>query len=469
MTDADVDPWNDDLRPMLERTLLHIEAWLASLPERPVNAPATVAEMVEAFNEPLPDGPTSAQDVVDLLARRAEPGLSAIGSGRFFGFVMGGSVPAALGADLLATAWDQNAGLRTVTPAAAVAEERAGSWAKELLALPQSAAVGFVTGGNMANFTGLAAARHRVLEQAGWDVEAKGLQGAPTVRVVVGDERHVTIDSSLRYLGLGKPTLVATDGQGRIDVVELEQVLDSTDGPTIVCLAAGNVNTGAFDDFVRAIPAAHAHDAWVHVDGAFGLWAATSPTTSSLTRGVGEADSWATDAHKWLNVPYDSGLSVVAHPSSVQAAFSAKAPYLLTDDVTPDPMDLVPEFSRRARGFAVWAALRSLGRDGVQALGDRLCSGAAQFATQLAQTPGCAVVNDVVLNQVLVRFDDDDHVTRAVVEAVIGSGVAYVGPTMFKGQGCMRISVCNGWTSPTDVERALDQINRSLTAVRGDT
>lgn len=450
---------------MLERTLLHMEGWWDSLPVRPVLAPATVDEVAEAFREELPLDSTPASEVIDLLARRAEPGLTAIGSGRFFGFVFGGTVPAALGADLLATAWDQNACMRTVTPAAAVVEERAGAWAKELLGLPGSASVGFVTGATMANFSALAAGRHDVLERAGWNVEENGLNGGPAIRVIASDERHTTIDAALRYLGLGKAELVETDEQGRIDIDSLGRTLTSGDGPTIVCLAAGNVNTGSFDDFVEAIPLAHSHGAWVHIDGAFGLWAGASSATRELMQDIDQADSWCTDAHKWLNVPYDSGVVFVANPSRHQAALGATASYLLHDRA-PDPFDLVPEFSRRARGFAVWAALRSLGRAGVAALGDRLCGGAKQFAEQLASVTGCELMNDVVLNQVLVRFDDNDQVTRAVVDSVVASGEAYVGPTTFKGKGCMRISVCNGWTTTADVDRTVAQIVRSLDGAR---
>jgi glutamate/tyrosine decarboxylase-like PLP-dependent enzyme len=453
---------------MLERTLLHIEGWLDTVPDRPVAASATVAEMLAAFDEPLPENPTAASDVIDLLARRAEPGLTAMGSGRFFGFVIGGSVPASLGADLLATAWDQNAGLRAVTPAAAVVEEVAGGWLKDLLGLPATASVGFVTGGNMASFTGLAAGRHHVLAAAGWDVEQSGLQGAPEVRVIASVDRHATIDTSLRYLGLGLPELVRSDDQGRMDVDDLRRALAEGGGPTIVCLAAGNVNTGAFDDFGAAVTAAHQHGAWVHVDGAFGLWAAASPSTSALTRGVAAADSWSTDAHKWLNVPYDSGIVVVAHPRSHRETFSVNASYLIQDEQVADPMDLVPEFSRRARGFAVWAAMRSLGRSGVMALGDRLCAHARVFADELGELDGVSVVNEVVLNQVLLRFDDDDVLTRRVVDGVVASGEAYVGPSMFKGRGCMRISVSNGWTTHDDVMRTVRAIASELQKARTD-
>jgi glutamate/tyrosine decarboxylase-like PLP-dependent enzyme len=322
----------------------------------------------------------------------------------------------------------------------------------------------------MASFSGLAAARHHVLKQHGWNVEQLGLQGAPRLRVLASDERHVTIDASLRYLGLGSETtqLVATDGEGRMDVADLRTQLSTYTGPTIVCLAAGNVNTGAFDDFHRAIAVSHEHDAWVHVDGAFGLWAAATPTKKSLTSGVENADSWSTDAHKWLNVPYDSGIVFIAHPASHRETFQAGAAYLVQDAVFADPMEFVPEFSRRARGFAVWAALRSMGREGVAALGERLCANARLFEQQLTSIDGCEVVNEVVLNQVLVRFDDDDELTRQIVDDVVSSGVAYVGPTTFKGRGGMRISVCNGWTNADDVEMTVAAISTALDKRRGN-
>jgi len=463
--------WSRDHDQWLGRVDAHIREWLDSSATRPVMAPADPHEVARAFAEPLPEQPTAVPEVLDLLAARAVPGLTAMDSGRFFGFVIGGMHPAALGADLLATTWDQNAGLRAVTPSAAVVEDVAGSWLKQLLGLPEQASVGFVTGGNMASFAGLAAARHHVLKQHGWNVEELGLQGAPRIRVLASDERHVTIDASLRYLGLGSATtqLVASDDQGRMDIADLRAQLLAEKGPTIVCLAAGNVNTGAFDDFHAAIDQAHAHQAWVHVDGAFGLWAAATPTKKSLTSGVEKADSWSTDAHKWLNVPYDSGIVIVAHPASHRETFQAGAAYLVQDSESADPMEFVPEFSRRARGFAVWAALRSMGRSGVAALGERLCANARLFAEQLATIDGCEVVNEVVLNQVLVRFDDDDILTRHIVSDVVSSGVAYVGPTTFKGRGGMRISVCNGWTTSSDVELTVAAIATALDRRRGDT
>ncbi len=459
--------WDRDVRALLERTLLHSRGWWDSLDERPVAARATADDMLASFAEPLPEEPTPATEVIDLLARRAEPGLSAMGSGRFFGFVIGGAVPAALAADWLSVAWDQNAGLREVTPAAAVVEEVAASWLLDLLGLPEHASVGFVTGGCMATFTCLAAARHHVLAREGYDVERSGLREAPAIRVITADERHATVDLALRYLGLGTDHVqrVRTDDQGRIDPGALAEVLASDDAPTIVCLAAGNVNTGSFDDFGAAVTAAHERGAWVHVDGAFGLWAAASSATARLTAGMADADSWSTDGHKWLNVPYDSGLAIVAHPESHRAAFSVHADYLV-QSASSDPMDLVPEFSRRARGFAVWAALRSLGRAGVVDLGDRLCRMAQQFATRLAQLPGVAVVNEVVLNQILVRCDDDDAVTLEVARRVVASGVAFVSPSVFKGRRVLRISVCNGWTSEADVERTVAAVSTALVAAR---
>ena len=462
--------WARDHDQLLDRVNVHIRDWLDGRATRPVKAQADADAIARAFAEPLPEDPTPAAEVIDLLAGRAAPGLTDMGSGRFFGFVIGGTHPAALGADLLATTWDQNAGLRVVTPSAAVVEEVAGNWLKRLFTLPAHATVGFVTGGNMASFAGLAAGRHHVLKQHGWNVEELGLQGAPKLRVIASDERHVTIDASLRYLGVGSGTtqLVASDSQGRIDIAALKERLAAGSGPTLVCLAAGNVNTGAFDDFRRAIEVSHDHGAWVHVDGAFGLWAAASPTTQHLTSGVENADSWSTDAHKWLNVPYDSGIVIVAHPESHRETFRAGAAYLVQDAETFDPMELVPEFSRRARGFAVWAALRSMGRRGVAALGDRLCSHARSFAERLQDIDGCEVVNEVVLNQVLVRFDDDDHRTRRVVTDVVDSGVAYVGPTTFKGRAGMRISVSNGWTTSDDVEKTVEAIATALARRRGE-
>ncbi len=373
---------------MLERVLAESLGFLGGLPHRPVTARADVDEVAAALGGPLRRQGADPLAVIDELVAGAEPGVVAMPSPRFFGWVIGGVLPAALGADWLTSLWDQNAGLLVSSPAAAGAERVAGDWLLDLLGLPASSAVGFVTGGMMANFTCLAAARHAVLQRVGWDVEADGLLGCPPVRVLVGRERHDTIDLSLRLLGLGagRAIEVDVDQQGRIVPASLATALDDgpTDVATIVCLQAGNVHSGAYDPFEETIAVAHRHGAWVHVDGAFGLWAAASPTLRSLLAGAEGADSWATDAHKTLNVPYDNGIAIVADAASLHAAMGVHAAYLIQDS-RPDPMAAVPEFSRRARGFTVWAALRSLGRDGVAAMVDGLVARARRFAERLGR------------------------------------------------------------------------------------
>jgi glutamate/tyrosine decarboxylase-like PLP-dependent enzyme len=441
-------------------------AWLESLPDRPVNAAATVPQLLATLDGPLPETESAAADVVRQLAESVEPGLVATPSGRFFGFVIGGASPAALAADWLTSAWDQNAGLVAAAPGEAAVEAVAARWLLDLFGLPATASVGFVTGGNMANFVCLAAARHQVLAKAGWDVEADGLRGAPEITVVVGDERHVTVDASLRYLGLGarRSVHVATDEQARIRPEALATALDGVTGPAIVCLSAGNVNTGAFDAFPEAVAAARTRDAWVHVDGAFGLWAAAAPSTRHLVEGMADADSWAVDAHKWLNVPYDCGLAIVADPEAHVSAMSADASYLIHAGQLPDQMDLVPEFSRRGRGFPVYAALRELGRSGVADLVERCCALARRFAARLASIPGAEVVNEVVLNQVLVRFGGDDEASREVVRRVLQDGTCFMTGTTYKGKAAMRISVSNWSTSEADVDRSIEALRRIVAA-----
>jgi glutamate/tyrosine decarboxylase-like PLP-dependent enzyme len=388
--------------------------------------------------------------------------------GRFFGFVIGGSLPAALAADWLASAWDQNAGLYAAAPAASVVEEVCGVWLIELLGLPEDASFGLVTGCQMANFTALAAARHSVLEAIGWDVEADGLSGAPAVRLIAGEERHVTIDRALRFLGLGTADLrtVPADGQGRMRADALKDALAECTGPTIVCAQAGNVNTGAIDPLRAICDTAHEAGAWVHVDGAFGMWAAASPGLRQLVGGIERADSWATDAHKWLNVPYDSGFVFCAHQVAHQAAMGIHASYLVhSEGQERDEMDWNPEFSRRARGFPVYAALRSLGRSGVAELVDRCCAHARRFAEDLRGEPGVELLNEVVLNQVLVRFldpgRDHDARTRAVVKAVQEDGTCWLGGTTWHGKAAMRISVSNWSTTTEDVDRSVAAILRA--------
>ncbi len=352
---------------LLDYTAGKAKAYLDGVDERPVPPAVATDDLVADFD--LPADGLDAKSVIEQLCRNAEPGLTAMASPRFFGFVIGGVYPVALAADWLTSTWDQNAGLRDVTPAHSAAREGVERWLVDLLGLPAGTTMGTVTGGLMANFTGLAAGRHAVLARAGWDVAERGLQGAPQVRVLVGAERHDTIDLALRYLGLGAPELVAADEQGRIRVDALAEALD--EGPTILALQAGNVHSGAFDDFAAAIPLAHEHGAWVHVDGAFGLWAAASPRTRHLTAGFEQADSWATDAHKTLNVPYDSGLAFVADSTVHRATMGIHAPYLIQSQGAPDPLELGPEFSQRGRAFVLWATLRHLGVRGVAALVER--------------------------------------------------------------------------------------------------
>lgn len=449
---------------MLARTASHAARFLDGLAERPIEARASVDELRAALGGPLQERPLDPMRVVDELVEAADPGVVAIPSGRYFGFVVGGALPAALAADWLTSTWDQNAGLVVLGPAAAVVEEVAGTWLKELLGIPANASFALVTGCQMAHVTALAAARHHLLAQAGWHVERDGLAGAPAIRVIAGDERHVTVDRAVRLLGLGACSLVASDDQGRMRVGALREALAGASVPTIVCAQVGNVNTGAIDELPPIAEAAHEVGAWVHVDGAFGLWAHASPSLRHLVDGVGGADSWATDAHKWLNVPYDSGLAFVANPDAHSAALSVRASYLVhTDEAAGrDQVDWTPEFSRRARGFAVYAALRSLGSAGVAEVVDRCCAHAGRFAERLGREPGVELLNDVVLNQVLVRFLDPggnhDAMTASVVRRIQADGVLWLSGTTWHGMGAMRISVSNWSTTEEDVDRSVEAI-----------
>jgi glutamate/tyrosine decarboxylase-like PLP-dependent enzyme len=452
---------------VLQRVLDEASRFLSGLSDRPVAARTDVDLAAEALGGPLAEQGTDPLEVVEQLIAGAEPGLVAMPSGRFFGWVIGGVLPAALGADWLTSAWDQNAGLLASSPAAAGAERVATGWLLDLLGLPGGSAVGYVTGGMMANFTCLAAARHEVLRRVGCNVEADGLVGAPPVRVVVGEERHDTVDMSLRFLGLGpaRSTVVAADDQGRLRLDALADALERAErGPTIVCLQAGNVHSGAFDPCGEAIDLAHRHGAWVHIDGAFGLWAAASPRLRGLLTGFERADSWATDAHKTLNVPYDNGLAIVADPAALHAAMSERAPYLIQDE-RPDPFDTVPEFSRRARGFPVWAALRSLGRQGVAEMVERFCAHARRFADGLSAVDGVELVNDVVFTQVCTSFGSDDA-TREVARRLLADGTAWMTPSTWHGRAVLRISVSNWRTTEADVDRSLAAVRRVLAEVR---
>ncbi|THA31236.1 pyridoxal-dependent decarboxylase [Streptomyces sp. A1547] len=444
----------------LQRAYGHAARWLASLSDRGVPARASVDEIVRALGAELPDGPSAPADVVDLLATACEPGLTAFPGGRFYGFVVGGTEPAALAADWLVSAWDQNCVMRAASPAYAAVEDVAGTWLLDLLGLPGDSAVGFTTGATTANFTCLAAGRDAVLRRAGWNVARDGLAGGPPVRVVAGEDRHMAVDLALRYLGLGGPELVDADGQGRIDPEALRRTLARGGrGPTIVILQAGDIHSGAFDPFAETIRAAREADAWVHVDGAFGLWAAASPTYAHLTAGCTYADSWATDAHKTLNVPYDCGLAIVRDPSALRAAMGLRGDYLIQDE-HGDPIDKVPELSRRGRAFTVWAALRCLGRSGVADLVERLCRHASAFAAGIAGIDGATVLNDVVFTQVCAEFGDEGR-TERVLTRLLDDGTAWISGSTWHGRRVMRISVSNWSTTDDDVTRTLDAIRRA--------
>ena len=452
--------------------------YLESLPERRVYPSAEPEDIRAIVGGPLPEHPTPAEDVVADLARDLEPFVTAHASGRFFGFVIGGIHPAAYGAELLTSTWDQNAGLYAVTPGVAVVEDVARGWLLELLDLPRDCSMGFVTGGQMANFTCLAAARDSVLRRVGWDVETDGLQGAPHVNVVVKSEKHSTVARALRFLGLGHASAVEvpSDRQSRVDVTELRRTLGELEGPTIVCVEAGNVNTGSFDDFVGVADAVEAHRSstkpiWVHVDGAVGLWARASEARRDLVDGLDRLDSWSTDAHKLLNVAYDSGIAICKDASAHRSAMSVHASYLIHSDAegTRDPMDWNPEFSRRARGMGVYATLRSFGRSGVAELVDRTCGLAGRFGDALNKTGKVEIVNDIAFNQVLVRWlapdGDHDAYNDRVIERVQRDGTAFFSGTTWEGMRLMRISVSDWATDEDDVQRSVEALLQAAAAV----
>jgi glutamate/tyrosine decarboxylase-like PLP-dependent enzyme len=453
---------------LLRRTAELAIAWRTGLEDRRVGAdPALTPETLRAtLGGPLPQDGTDAWTVVSDLARDADPGLIAMSGPRYFGFVIGGSVPAALAADWLTSAWDQNAGLYLATPSAAMVEEVAGAWLVELLGLPVGTSVGFATGATMASTTCLAAARGAVLRAAGWDVEEEGLIGAPGVRVLVGADVHLSVLMALRYLGLGRGRAerVATDAQGRMDPDALTMALEGHTGPLIVCAQAGEVNTGAFDPFGQVVEVVRRHPgAWLHVDGAFGLWAAATPRLRHMLDGHAGADSWATDGHKWLNVPYDSGFAFVRDAAAHRAAMAGSAAYLPEGPgATRDPWNYVPELSRRARGFAAYAAIRELGANGIAALVERDHDLARRMADRLETHPAVTIVNEVVLNQVLVGIRDDDELTRDVIARVQREGTTWLGATTFQGKVRMRVSVSGWHTTTADIDRSADAILRCL-------
>jgi glutamate/tyrosine decarboxylase-like PLP-dependent enzyme len=445
------------MKPLLEDAARRAAAYLASLPERRVAPGPEAVRRLSALDVPLQEESRDPQRVLAELDELVTPATMAMAGPRFFGFVIGGSLPAALAANWLAGAWDQNAGMYSVTPGVSHLEQVVIRWLNDLFGLPEETMGAFVTGATMANFTALAAARHAVLERVGWSVEADGLFGAPPVTVIVGDEVHITVRKALGMLGLGRDRVVRVpaDAQGRMRAAELPRM----NGPTIVCVQAGNVNSGSFDSIEQVCERARDAAAWVHVDGAFGLWAKASPRYSQLVQGMEHADSWSTDAHKWLNVPYDCGIALVRNTEALAASMAIQAAYIPSADAQRNPFDYTPEFSRRARGVEVWAALRSLGRRGLAAMIERDCEAAQRFAERL-RAAGCEILNDVVLNQVLVSFGEP-HETQQVIAAVQAEGTCWVGGTVWQGRTAMRISVCSWATTEADVDASIAAMLRA--------
>lgn len=444
----------------LDLAAAHARRFIETLDERPVAARLPAGSIRELLGGPLPERGEDPERVIEALAEGAEPGIVASAGPRHFGFVTGGALPAAVAADWLVSAWDQCSSFHVLSPATTAIEEVAAEWTLDLLGLPAGASVGFVTGAQGANTTALAAARHAMLARAGWDVERDGLAGGPRLTVVCGEQAHATIFTSLRLLGLGagNAVSVAADDQGRMLPGPLEETLAGLEGPLVVCAQAGCVSTGAFDPFGPIADACAANGAWLHVDGAFGLWAAAAPSTRELTRGAERADSWAVDAHKWLNVPYDGAMAIVADPDAHRGAMSLTAAYLVTEAGERDSTNYVPESSRRARAVPVYAALRSLGREGVAAIVERNCAQARRMAERLAALPGAEVLNEVVLNQVLVRFPGGDEANAAIVRAVQADGTCWLGGTTWQGDQVMRVSFSNWATTDADVDRSADAI-----------
>jgi glutamate/tyrosine decarboxylase-like PLP-dependent enzyme len=458
------------LHSALRHALLHLD----NQDRLPAGATADLDRLRKQLSKEMTADGMDPRQVVAELAGDVEGGILGSAGGRFFGWVVGGSLPAALAADWLTAAWDQNAAMYTCAPAAAIVEEVAGAWLKEILGIPAQASFALVSGCQMAHFTCLAAARHALLAQRGWDVERQGLCGAPPIRILTSDQRHGTFERAVRLLGLGTQSIVdlPVDAQGRLSREALQQSLQShPSAPAIVLLQAGDVNTGAYDLFDELIPIAHQYNAWVHVDGAFGLWAAASPTYRHLLRGVSTADSWATDGHKWLNVPYDCGYAFVLDSESHRASLAHRAPYLTHDSGARDEMDWNPEWSRRARGFPTYAALRQLGRNGVAELVDRCCGHAHSLTARIGHLPGAELVWEPVINQGLVRFldssagaseEDHDRRTNEVIAAILATGEAFFGGTTWRGRRAMRVSVSSWRTSEEDVDRVVEAVAKVL-------
>ncbi len=454
---------------VLQAAAAHAVKYIEDLDRSPINASATPATLRTKLGGPLPQQGTPSDQVIDDLVRDTRDGLLSSTNGRFFGWVIGGTLPAALAADWLTSTWDQNAASNVTAPAEAVIEEICGAWTKELLGLPETASFALVTGCQMAHTTALAAARHWLLADRGWDVETQGLASAPPLRVLTSANRHESILRAVRLLGIGTNAveIVESDNLGRLQAGRLNEALrNRPDAPTVVCLQAGDLNTGAFDDFADLCPLARAQGAWVHVDGAFGLWAAASEIHRHLLTGVEAADSWATDGHKWLNLPFDSGFVYVADPAAHSAAFSQVTSYAVPLEGLRNQKDWNPEWSRRGRGFAAYAAIRSLGRNGIADLVDRCCAHASRLAEGIAALPGAELAAAPIINQGLVRFlaadGDHDRRTDAVIGRIQDQGIAFFGGVTWRGMRVMRISVCNWATAAADIEQSIDAVRQAL-------
>ncbi|HKF56685.1 MAG TPA: pyridoxal-dependent decarboxylase [Blastocatellia bacterium] len=468
---------DSDFRKPLESATSIALSYLEGLNDQRVAPTADLATLRSRLGEPLAGEGKPADQVIADLLREIDGGVMGSAGGRFFGWVVGGALPAALAADWLTSTWDQNAGLYAAGPAAAVVEEIVGKWLKDILGLPPVASFALVTGCQMAHMTCLAAARHRLLANCRWDVEQRGLFGAPPIRILSSTERHGTFERAIRYLGLGLSHIIylPTDDAGRLEPSALQTALErDPSSPTLILLQAGDVNIGAYDRFSELVPVAKSYGAWVHVDGAFGLWAAASSDYRHLVDGVSGADSWATDGHKWLNVPYDCGYAFVADPEAHRAAMSYSASYLARDDSAREEMDWTPEWSRRARGFSTYAALRQLGRRGISDLVERCCRHARNLFIRIGGLPGAEVLWEPIINQGLVRFLDPepgaverDHNewTDRVIAAIVGDGEAYFSGTTWRGRRAMRVSVSNWQTSDEDVERTVASVARVLNAM----
>jgi glutamate/tyrosine decarboxylase-like PLP-dependent enzyme len=468
---------NSPFEPVLEATLRHALSYLDELSDAPVGPQVGREVLLGRLNKPLLDEGRDPKEVIDCLVKDCRDGLMDSSGARFFAWVIGGSVPASLAADWLTSTWDQNAGMYSVAPAAAVVEEVLGRWLLDLLRLPESASFALVTGCQMAHVTCLAAARNGVLSRVGWDVEEQGLMGAPKIRVITGDQRHGTIERALRMLGMGRQCIVdlPVEEDGRLSAQALEQALaEEPSVPSIVLLQAGDINTGSFDSFEELILIAHRHQAWVHVDGAFGLWANACSEYQHLAQGVEQADSWATDGHKWLNVPYDCGYAFVADRDAHYRSFSHRASYLSHSNEARDQVDWNPEYSRRGRGFASYAAISSLGRDGIAELISRCCRFAKRIVVEAAQAPGVEAAHIPTLNQGLLRFldpregataEDHDRRTEEVTQRIVNSGEAFFACTTWRGKRCMRVSVCGWQTDDASVTQAVAAIHKSVGGV----